>query len=272
MTLSSPPTTHTHSNEFDEFNGQEPAGWISTLGNDPDFPAEVAWLSRSVTFDADTTQGSNGYKSWECNSGQRRIGGHMMISHTSVAQRIEGVEFKNFGQSGTLGKYVSATFCVCERNISRSTERLIPYKITHFSSSLLHRSLPLLSVSSLPSLDCHGCFVSKTLVLVPINHQPIHFHLCGDVSGSIVRKNLVRSSHQRCVVIHRSHNVTVEENVSFGHKGHCYMTEDGVETGNMFRGNLGADGQRLSCVEFLLGNKDDKQASTYWISNQNNQL
>ena len=50
------------------------------------------------------------------------------------------------------------------------------------------------------------------------------------------------------------------------------MTEDGVETGNMFKANLGADGQRLSCVEDIMGNKDDKQASTYWISNQNNQL
>lgn len=204
--LSSPPTTHTHSNEFDEFNGQEPAGWISTLANDPDFPAEVAWLSRSVTFDADTTKGTKGSKSWECNPSQRRIGGHMMISHTSVAQRIEGVEFKNFGQSGSLGRY------------------------------------------------------------------PIHFHLCQDVSGSIVRKNLVRSSHQRCVVIHQSNNINVEENVAFGHKGHCFMTEDKVETGNIFRGNLGADGQRLSCVENLLGNKGDNQASTYWISNPNNQL
>ena len=111
VTLSSPPTTHTDSNEFEDANGQEPAGWISTLANDPDFPAEVAWLSRSVTFDADTTQGlAGGGTWWKCNSEQRRIGGHMMISHTSVAQKIEGVEFKNFGQSGTLGRYVSATF------------------------------------------------------------------------------------------------------------------------------------------------------------------
>ena len=110
VTLSSPPTTHTESNDFGDVNGQETAGWISTLANDPDFPAEVAWLSRSVTFDADTKRGNAGGTGSQCNREQRRIGGHMMISHTSVAQRIEGVEFKNFGQSGTLGKYVSATF------------------------------------------------------------------------------------------------------------------------------------------------------------------
>eukprot|EP00559_Dactyliosolen_fragilissimus_P007792 CAMPEP_0184861662 /NCGR_PEP_ID=MMETSP0580-20130426/6290_1 /TAXON_ID=1118495 /ORGANISM="Dactyliosolen fragilissimus" /LENGTH=1463 /DNA_ID=CAMNT_0027359231 /DNA_START=285 /DNA_END=4674 /DNA_ORIENTATION=- len=208
VTLSSPPTTHTESNEkdFSDFNGQAPAGWISTLANDPDYPAEVAILSSSVTFDADTTQGNAGGRSWHCNVEQRRIGGHMMISHTSAVQRIEGVEFKNFGQSGKLGRY------------------------------------------------------------------PIHFHICGDVSGSIVRKNIVRSSHQRCVVVHRSNNVIVEENVAFGHKGHCFMTEDRVETGNVFRKNLGADGQSLTCVENILGDKGDNQASTYWISNPKNQF
>ncbi len=50
------------------------------------------------------------------------------------------------------------------------------------------------------------------------------------------------------------------------------MTEDRVETGNIFRGNLGADGQRLSCQDFDLGKKGDNQASTYWISNPLNQM
>lgn len=97
VTLSSPPTTHSESNEFGDINGQESAGWISTLENDPEFPAEVAWISRSVTFDADTTLGNVGGKQHHCNRSQRRIGGHLIISHTSVAQTIEGVEFKNFG-------------------------------------------------------------------------------------------------------------------------------------------------------------------------------
>ena len=95
--------------------------------------------------------------------------------------------------------------------------------------------------------------------------------MCSDVSGSIVRKNLVRSSGQRCVVIHQSDNVTIEENVAFGHRGHCFMLEDGVEEGNVFRKNLGTDGWRHSCVDFFLGHKRDKRASTFWISNANNE-
>ena len=50
------------------------------------------------------------------------------------------------------------------------------------------------------------------------------------------------------------------------------MTEDRVETGNIFRSNLGADGQSLPCQDQNLGKKGDHQASTYWISNPLNQM
>lgn len=38
---------------------------------------------------------------------------------------------------------------------------------------------------------------------------PLHFH------GSTLPKNVIWESHQRCVVVHGSHNVTVSENVAF---------------------------------------------------------
>ncbi len=45
VTLSSPPTTHTESNDFgDDVNGHEPAGWISTLENDPGKSALVLFF------------------------------------------------------------------------------------------------------------------------------------------------------------------------------------------------------------------------------------
>ncbi len=77
---------------------------------------------------------------------------------------------------------------------------------------------------------------------------------------------------QRCIVIHQSHNVTVEGNIAFGHLGHCFMLEDGVEEGNVFKENLGTDGWRLSCAEGIMGEKDDFEASTFWISNARNEL
>ena len=95
--------------------------------------------------------------------------------------------------------------------------------------------------------------------------------MSSDVDGSIVKKNVIRSSNQRCVVIHQTNNVNIEENVAFGHRGHCFMLEDKVETGNMFRANLGTDGWRHSCLEDVLADKLDMRASTFWISNPNNQ-
>ena len=38
----------------------------------------------------------------------QRHGAHLIILHTpGVIQKLEGVEFRNFGQQGNLGRYVS---------------------------------------------------------------------------------------------------------------------------------------------------------------------
>ncbi|CAI5972480.1 unnamed protein product [Closterium sp. NIES-65] len=114
----------------------------------------------------------------------------------------------------------------------------------------------------------------------------IHFHVCGDDAGrSVVRKNVMHDSKQvragwwgageggskkrcvvvhttfnltveenvayhtrghcfmveenRCVVVHTTFNLTVEENVAYHTRGHCFMVEEGGETDNTFLRNLG---------------------------------
>lgn len=59
-----------------------------------------------------------------------------------------------------------------------------------------------------------------------LGRYPIHFHLCRDVAGSVVKKNTVRHSNQRCFVIHGSDNLLLEDNVAYNTPGHCYMLED----------------------------------------------
>jgi hypothetical protein len=59
----------------------------------PDFAIEVASLSRRIVFEADDDQDDE------------FIGGHLVVHHTSTPQNIEGVEIRNFGQQGRLGKY-----------------------------------------------------------------------------------------------------------------------------------------------------------------------
>ena len=66
----------------------------------------------------------------------------------------------------------------------------------------------------------------------------MHFHLCQDTAGSYVKKCSVHESNQRCYVMHGTWNSVVQDNVGFNTAGHCFMVEDGIEYGNMFRRNL----------------------------------
>ncbi|CAI5510161.1 unnamed protein product [Closterium sp. Naga37s-1] len=97
----------------------------------------------------------------------------------------------------------------------------------------------------------------------------IHFHLCGNQAGrSVVRKNVMHDSKQRCVVVHATFNLTVEENVAFNTRGHCFMVEEGGEQGNSFIRNLGI---WTRPVEVKISDEEtDDMPSTFWITNANN--
>lgn len=72
-----------------------------TVENEPNFAAEVAVLSRPVIFESVQDGPSAG-------GFDNLHGGHLIVYHTPhVAQRLEGVEIRGFGQQGELGRYVS---------------------------------------------------------------------------------------------------------------------------------------------------------------------
>lgn len=98
--------------------------------------------------------------------------------------------------------------------------------------------------------------------------QPIHFHMCQDVRGSYVGKNMIRKSNQRCVVVHGTHNLTVSDNIAYDTNGHCYMTEDGGEIDNLFSRNLGALTQEATRLTRPV--ESDNFPSTFWCSNPQN--
>ena len=167
----------------------------TTLKESSKYAVEVALLSRNIVFeggpDSDYTRG-----------------GQLVVFHTPfVAQILEGVEIKNFGQQGYLGRY------------------------------------------------------------------PIHFHFSGDVTGTSVTKNTIRQSNQRCIVVHGTDNMLIQENVAFDTKGHCFLLEDGIEMGNQFIKNLGAltgPPQKVIPNMGSNGQESDKKASTFWITNPSN--
>jgi hypothetical protein len=52
-----------------------------------------------------------------------------------------------------------------------------------------------------------------------LGKYPIHFHFCDDVNKSMVLRNTIRQSHQRCIVLHGTDSAVVQENVAFDTKG-----------------------------------------------------
>lgn len=93
---------------------------------------------------------------------------------------------------------------------------------------------------------------------------PLHFHLVGNGTGSSIKKTAIVNSGNRCITIHGTNNVLIQDNVAYNTKGHCYFLEDGVEQDNQFIHNLGADTQPGATLD------SDAEPATFWITNPQN--
>ncbi|XP_048254094.1 fibrocystin-L-like [Haliotis rufescens] len=98
-----------------------------------------------------------------------------------------------------------------------------------------------------------------------LGRYPIHFHLNGDMSSSYVRGCSIHHTFNRAVNVHGTHNTFVEHNVLYDVKGGAFFLEDGIETGNYFRYNLGVF---VRASTSLLN--DDVTPATFWLTNPNN--
>lgn len=115
----------------------------TTRQDDSDMAVEVALLSRSILVESDEDGREN-----------EQLGGHFMIMNTpGVVQTVIGVEFRNLGQQGCLGRY------------------------------------------------------------------SVHFHFLQNSTGSVIGKNSIIGSHQRCIVVHGTDNIVVADNVAYDTKG-----------------------------------------------------
>src|SRR5436190_644454 len=67
---------------------------------------------------------------------------------------------------------------------------------------------------------------------------PIHWHLVGDAKGQYIRNAAIHDTYNRCVTVHGTNFLRVENNVTYDTVGHCFFLEDGAEHGNQFVHNL----------------------------------
>jgi hypothetical protein len=68
---------------------------------------------------------------------------------------------------------------------------------------------------------------------------PIHWHLVGDAGkGQYIKNAAIHDTFNRCVTVHGTNDLRVENNVTYNIVGHCFFMEDGIEHGNAFVKNL----------------------------------
>ncbi len=121
---------------------------------------------------------------------------------------------------------------------------------------------------------------------------PIHWHLIGDAQGQYIKNSAIHDTYSRCVTVHGTNYLDVENNVTYNNIGHCFFLEDGVEHGNQFVHNLGiltkchpdapcvptnlaaagesrpAGGNGQNAKDILI--PSDNTAATFWITNPDN--
>ncbi|GHF53249.1 cell migration-inducing and hyaluronan-binding protein [Deinococcus metalli] len=104
-----------------------------------------------------------------------------------------------------------------------------------------------------------------------LRRYPVHFHRLGSAPASYVRGNSIHQSFNRCVVVHGTSDLRVQDNVTYDNVGHCIFLEDGDETGNTISGNLVTLVRRpdkdLGQTPLL---DSDQSPAGYWISHPAN--
>jgi len=119
-----------------------------------------------------------------------------------------------------------------------------------------------------PDAQISGVEFTRLGQLGILGRYPVHFHILRDATGSFIVDSSVHTNYQRCIAIHNSNNILVQNTVSFNSYGHCLFFEDGAEMGNVLNHNLVVWSRPMNDSNLLL--PTDNQPSSVWIVNPNN--
>ena len=115
---------------------------------------------------------------------------------------------------------------------------------------------------------------------------PVHWHLLsydistgaelGDATGHVIRNSAIWDSAQRCIVLHSTNGVKVQNNICHDIKGHAIFLEDATERRNLIQGNLVLKVRSPAADKLLKVHEGDTvfQAgpSGVWMTNPDNTL
>ena len=189
----------------------------------------------------------------------------------------EPLEYMHFGQV-TFGVDQRGEVGLLSRNIriqaSEDSEK------TFFGGHIMAMAGSQMYVS--------GIELSRMGQHLTLARYPVHWHLIGEGKGQYIRNASIHDTFSRCVTVHGTNNLLIENNVTYNTVGHCFFLEDGIETGNRFVRNLGIQTKchpTLPCdpTNLVLDHQttrgqssdqvlipSDNTASTFWITNPDN--
>jgi cell migration-inducing and hyaluronan-binding protein len=95
-------------------------------------------------------------------------------------------------------------------------------------------------IMAMPSSTVHveGIELNRMGQNLTLARYPMHWHLVGDAKGQYIRNAAIHDTYNRCVTVHGTNFLRVENNVTYNTVGHCFFMEDGIEHGNEFVHNL----------------------------------
>ncbi len=104
-------------------------------------------------------------------------------------------------------------------------------------------------------MQVSGIELSRMGQHLTLARYPIHWHLDGDGEGQYIRNASIHDTYSRCVTVHGTNNLRIQNNVTYNTVGHCFFIEDGIENGNRFVHNLAIQTKchpTLDCVPSTL--------------------
>lgn len=118
-----------------------------------------------------------------------------------------------------------------------------------------------------------------------MGRYPVHWHrlsyhhgtgaLLGDAAGHVLRNSSIHGSMNRCVVLHATNGVRLENNICYDIRGHAIFLEDAVERRNLIENNLVLH-VRDPDPALRLKNHEasgfQRGSSAFWLTNPDNEI
>jgi len=235
------------------------------------------------------------------NAAEWRVGDEIVLASTDFNPRqaerrtIEAIS----GNTITLDKkleymhFGKITFGVDERG----EVGLLTRNIKIQASSDAEQSFFGGHIMAMPSSHMYveGVELNRMGQNLTLARYPVHWHLVGDAKGQYIRNAAIHDTYSRCVTVHGTNYLQIENNVTYNTVGHCFFMEDGIEHGNQFVHNLAIQtkchtskpcdptnlapfGATSDGLNFKTTGQDSKEvlipsdntASSFWITNPDN--